>query len=693
MRNQTFYIILSILFLSLSSLIQALEKNSVNKTEANIQSIQELRVRPSISTADTCIARNDFDIYWQYSSWISGNELYKNFIDPSESCPNPYPYTVTEINMHLYFPGATTFTGSVDVETVDNTDPNCPSPGYILGLSSAWSFDIPAAGYYSLWVPLDTPVVVNEPFFAGFFIGDIDTLNIPYILTDSNTQAFCSSYNIWDTTIGFVDLMDYGFLGELILFATGIPGGGSSEPAPSISIVSPQNNSDASTTVELWADETSGSSIIDYVSFSYATDTNYIEIARDYDGTKSFRDGMNQVTSGDGFSYVWDFSLIPAGTYNIRVTAVDTLGRSASDVISLKLNPKPPIAEIVSPTLNSDFCPNLDFILNSDDNNLFVVNLGYKRSNPNYSVHAQTLLMSDFGSYYSSAITASLAIQAIQDQGIYNVMRLNSNPATPTQVANKFAEYFSIVNNSGVYDETVYDGLKQFNATVSYALNIEYIRYPTYLELRREIELLGKVGMLGLGGSSNNWLLLDGFYGMQALDGTYKLTVSNPETASIDTVQFRNVGNSSELYINGAWQPIEIMFLISTDGWNSQITNLGTDVNKSDGWAINWTPPNLWQGYDYFIQSKGTELTSLTGYYTTMLHYDCTNFYVAGDYDNDGLTDLDDLNILINYFTNQGSPPVGGDSRADANCDNYLNITDIVYYLNYLFGSAPQPCY
>ena len=698
MINRTLYIILSIIFLSLCSSASAVVKKNISITKVNNLTKSEIRVGSSLSAADTCIVRHDQGVVWQINGWIVGNELYKSYMDPSLSCLDPYPFSVTEINMPMIFTDSTTMIISVDVEQVDYSNPNCPFPDTVmLGISSAYQISIPGAGFYDIWIPLDVPVVVNGPFFAGYFIGDISNPNSsPAPVTDSNLASICVSYNVWDDSIGFIDLMNnsmYNFPGQLNLYASGITGGNSLNPAPSVSILAPEQNLNAYKTVTFWAEETSGSNIIDYVSFSYAIDSNYIEIARDYDGTKPFRDGINPSSSGDGYSYVWDFSTVPQGTYNIKVTVVDTLGRSASDYTTLKLYPKPPVAEIVSPSLDADFCPELNFIMSSDDNNLISINLGYKRSLPNYSVHAQTLLMSDFGDYYSSAITASLALQAIQDQGIYNIMRLNFASVTPSQMAVKLAEYFSIVENSGVTDEDVFRGLMEFNTTASSVLHLEHIRYPTYLQLRREVELLGKIGMLAVGGNSNSWVLLDGFNGGKQLDGTYLLTISNPATASIDTVQFRELANSSEIFFNGSWQPVEMMILIGTDGWNSQITNFGIDMNRTDGWSYNWTPPNLWQGSDYYIQTKATEISGLKGYYTTMIHYDCTQFYLAGDYNNDGLTNIDDLNILISYFTNQGPPPTGGDSRADANCDNYLNITDIVYYLNYLFGSVSQPCY
>ena len=108
---------------------------------------------------------------WQIDSWVTGNELYKAYIDPSLGCADPYPFAVTEINMPMTFALAADIYASVDIEAVDLTDPSCPFPGDLISLSSQYQLTAPEPGVYSIWIPLDSPVIVNGPFFAGFFIG------------------------------------------------------------------------------------------------------------------------------------------------------------------------------------------------------------------------------------------------------------------------------------------------------------------------------------------------------------------------------------------------------------------------------------------------------------------------------------------------------------------------------------------
>ena len=95
----------------------------------------------------------------------------------------------------------------------------------------------------------------------------------------------------------------------------------------------------------------------------------------------------------------------------------------------------------------------------------------------------------------------------------------------------------------------------------------------------------------------------------------------------------------------------------------------------------------------YYIHATAIDDTNIKGTSTVLTKYDCTNAFLKGDFNNDGQANFTDLNYLIAFITQNGEPPAGGIKRGDCNCDNVVNIADIVYYLNYLFGTAGAPCY
>ncbi|MCK4385117.1 MAG: dockerin type I repeat-containing protein [candidate division Zixibacteria bacterium] len=91
------------------------------------------------------------------------------------------------------------------------------------------------------------------------------------------------------------------------------------------------------------------------------------------------------------------------------------------------------------------------------------------------------------------------------------------------------------------------------------------------------------------------------------------------------------------------------------------------------------------------VGSPSTEVTSPTWTVTspaTAVTTVC--IWQRGDANGDGDINVTDIVYLINYLFNETSPPdplwLG-----DANCDGKVDVVDIVYLINYLFGEGPPP--
>jgi hypothetical protein len=151
--------------------------------------------------------------------------------------------------------------------------------------------------------------------------------------------------------------------------------------------------------------------------------------------------------------------------------------------------------------------------------------------------------------------------------------------------------------------------------------------------------------------------------------------------------------NTHEVYYQATWHQVDIMVSLLAKDWSVSRALIGADLNGADGWSLSWTPSGLTEDNLYFFRASGLDVSGLHGSEIFLLRYNCSQAYVAGDYDNDGQVGLPDLNYLISFIALGGPAPVGGAGRADANCDNSVNIADVVYYMNYLFGNAATPCY
>ena len=677
--------------------------------------IKTLRAASALSAVDTCIVRQDAGLYWRIDGWLIGNELYKSYLDPSLSCNLPYPFKIYEINMPIAFDSATPLIVSVDVELADFTNPNCPVPGQLLAISAQYQYDVPGAGLYDVWVPLDTPITVTGPFFAGFFVGNTFAARVnPGLITD-NVPVQCVSYNIWDTTIGFVDLVNngyYNFPGRLALYAVGVTGGtGGVQPPPALTLISPPPVDTLFGFTTLWAWENSGSAIIDYVVFeSKQNGGGYTEIGRDFDGTKTLRDGVNNAVTSDGFSYFWDFSARAEGNYTVRATAFDTAGRSSSDSSVVYLEPTPPVPNIVSPTNGDIFCPSVQLLMSLFDENftridgyvkeadtLFSLNLlqlnqaSYGDANGN-ALDGNHRAGGEFGDYYSGPVAVTQAIRVWYDRGYRQFMRNGLQDIPINVFVEMMATNFETRTNRGTYDENLIQGLHQHLDRFGIS-SIDFQRGPDYFDLRTWVEDEERSVVLGLSDNPGLWVAVDGFSGWKNQNDEFLIRIGNPITGVVQQCLIRDNSGTSEIQIGGVWHSVDIMIPILVNTWNVSRQLIGSDNNGTNGWTIGWTPTGLNDQFPSFFRATGIDASDLSGGSAILIYNDCANFFVKGDYNGDNASNLQDLVYMIDFVLNGGPPPLGGTGRADANCDNNVNITDVVYFMNFMFGSAGTPCY
>ena len=66
------------------------------------------------------------------------------------------------------------------------------------------------------------------------------------------------------------------------------------------------------------------------------------------------------------------------------------------------------------------------------------------------------------------------------------------------------------------------------------------------------------------------------------------------------------------------------------------------------------------------------------------------SIYILGDANNDKKLNVSDVIYLINYLFKGGAEPVPVEA-GDANCDGHNNVSDVIYLINYLFKGGPEP--
>ena len=70
----------------------------------------------------------------------------------------------------------------------------------------------------------------------------------------------------------------------------------------------------------------------------------------------------------------------------------------------------------------------------------------------------------------------------------------------------------------------------------------------------------------------------------------------------------------------------------------------------------------------------------------------CPTDETFGDANNDGLVNISDVVYLINFIFSGGPPPEPIVLMGDADCSGFTNITDAVYLIQYIFAGGDPPC-
>jgi hypothetical protein len=108
--------------------------------------------------------------------------------------------------------------------------------------------------------------------------------------------------------------------------------------------------------------------------------------------------------------------------------------------------------------------------------------------------------------------------------------------------------------------------------------------------------------------------------------------------------------------------------------------------------APNFTKDDEEKQWDDFLSVSVIDVRGGSNFTSGYLGiYDAPTSCLCGDVDGDGIINITDIVWLINYLFGWGPPPPEPIERADVNSDCQLNVSDVVYLINYKFASPPGP--
>jgi len=158
----------------------------------------------------------------------------------------------------------------------------------------------------------------------------------------------------------------------------------------------------------------------------------------------------------------------------------------------------------------------------------------------------------------------------------------------------------------------------------------------------------------------------------------------------MDNARAIAIDNSNNVYVTGSSCKIDWF-----DSWDS--LNYATIKYYPNG-DIGWVK---WYGYHYddvpsalavdrfgnvYVTGESEDSLRMPGYATIKYVQ-----FLRGDANKDDKVSLSDIVYLINYLFKFGPAPEPIQA-GDVNCDGKVSLGDIVYLVNYLFKFGPAPC-
>jgi len=163
---------------------------------------------------------------WAITDWVWGAEKYKYlfYADPDQCPACSEGFTVESVTIYLQFgleDVPTTFDARVDFEEAIWDDGlQCWYPGPEVCVSSGYTVTIDAAGGYLITLPMDAICpCAHFGYWYGIsfeFLTAFESGMEPDLITD-DIPVGCTSWN--DYGAGWNDLIDFGFPGEIIMYA------------------------------------------------------------------------------------------------------------------------------------------------------------------------------------------------------------------------------------------------------------------------------------------------------------------------------------------------------------------------------------------------------------------------------------------------------------------------------------------
>jgi hypothetical protein len=656
-----------------------------------------------------CTARMVGESYWAISEWLAGDEIYKVYQDVDllgNDCA--YPFYVSAVAIELEVEAGGTIYLQADVEALDPevSTPACPYPGDVLGLTEDQDFVIPDAGYYLLMVIFPEPVLVEGPYFAGIYfsaeVGDLGGA----LITDNDPYQ-CISWNDWG--LGYVDLVSnsyFDFPGNLVMYSLGYNGTAQSS-APPVKIYSPADSSSQSASVQVYAAELVDTIAVDRCRFEYYSQGSWTTIGEDTSPDVTKRNSVSQASIQPGFSTTWNTSGLGEGWYMLRSTLLESTDNYTSDTIDVFIDNTPLNPLVTKPLNASAVCDTVTLTTTIPDEDVTFVQFELRLSDDTIraampllnqqrygDVDGDTLdgnwvAQGEFGDYYNGPTAATSLYSYFATRGYPDLMKIGTSTQTVRKMVEATADSARVRLQLGSCDDNLLSSVRDHLKRQGNSFRMSVLSGATLKDLIYYMGYHRGTVLLGISQPYGHWLPVT------------RLMLPPDETGAAQCIIYETRGGSElessllfspnlSVRYQGLMRAVDRVVAIYPRADTTSREVVGGDFTGSNGWSYMWDASSYAER-PYIVAAIGADLGGHFGEGISWFTRECAPSYIVGDVNYSGYIDIDDIVYLINYVFGGGPEPMPELAAGYASCDQSVDIDDIVYLINYVFQGGPEP--
>jgi hypothetical protein len=296
----------------------------------------------------------------------------------------------------------------------------------------------------------------------------------------------------------------------------------------------------------------------------------------------------------------------------------------------------------------------------------------------------------EYGEFYNAPALTAAYIRYFANHGYPDLASDGKTSLTDRVIVEEFADSMHIRQNLGAPDDNFIWAAQEYLKRKGDQFKVDLLTSPAIMDLDYIIGFRKGAVLAAIGQPYGHWLGIAEINFGSSKDGLYPVKLYDTKSGSLlqSALRFNPL---PEVMYAGSYRTIDLALGIYPKNDSPSGEVFGLDFNPSDGFGFHWDIPET-EFSSYYIACKGIDAGSHTGEGIVRIYISCSGNQITGDVNADNYLNVSDAVWIISYVFADGLEPRPFLMNGDINCDKNVNVTDAIYILNHVFVGGWPPC-